>query len=42
MDNDVAVQQATQAFLDAGIITHDGTNLVFNKPRADRYFYDIT
>ena len=41
MDNDVAVQQATQAFLDAGIITHDGTNLVFNKPRADRYFYDI-
>ena len=34
MDNDVAVQQATQAFLDAGIITHDGTNLVFNKPRT--------
>ena len=41
MDNDVAVQQATQAFLDAGIITHDGTNLIFNKPRTDRYFYDI-
>jgi len=41
MDNDLAVQQATQAFLDAGIITHDKNNLIFNKPRTDRYFYDI-
>ena len=43
VDTDVAVQQATQAFVDAGIITYDSNNrnLVFHKPRKDRYFYDI-
>jgi len=43
-NNDVAVQQATQAFVDSGIITYDNNNrnLIFHKPRTDRYFYDIS